>query len=468
MATVKKTGVILLGIFGALFIVLAIAYTAFSFYYQTKTLPNTKYLGEDIGSIDFDKITAVISTITESRMNSPYSISLKGTVKKIKISELDATIDVKKQISKAKGRKLARFFVNPKDLYNSATNRGKIVPDMNFGDKFEGKINDIFKDQLDKAQDAFVEIDDKGNYFINEGKSETRLNYAGFKAEVLMCLREKCSKNLILTYYSSEQSVTKNDLDRFLPDIDSLASRKTSLLIGKKRYSLNTAEKINLIDIKETKTQNKLAFSKTRTCEFLDSISSKYTVKMKKREISDVDGSTMTEGRDGLTIDNDKSCEILARDLGNGETSIELATKDIPIEEERISPGYNPGKYEGRYIEVNLSEQMMYLFEGKDLRSTYRVSTGKWSMPTPTGEFKIENKHDRAYSATYGLYMPWWMGFIGTEYGIHELPEWPNGAKEGEDHIGTPVSHGCIRLGIGSAEAVYNFATEGTLVFIHT
>jgi lipoprotein-anchoring transpeptidase ErfK/SrfK len=59
------------------------------------------------------------------------------------------------------------------------------------------------------------------------------------------------------------------------------------------------------------------------------------------------------------------------------------------------------------------------------------------------------------------------MAFIGSEYGIHELPEWPDGTKEGESHLGTPVSHGCVRLGRGDAQAVYDWVEVGTPVFIH-
>jgi lipoprotein-anchoring transpeptidase ErfK/SrfK len=33
--------------------------------------------------------------------------------------------------------------------------------------------------------------------------------------------------------------------------------------------------------------------------------------------------------------------------------------------------------------------------------------------------------------------------------------------------LGIPVSHGCVRVGIGPAENVYNFATIGTKVVIH-
>ena len=51
----------------------------------------------------------------------------------------------------------------------------------------------------------------------------------------------------------------------------------------------------------------------------------------------------------------------------------------------------------------------------------------------------------------YGLWMPFWLGLDRGRIGIHELPVWPSGYREGEDHLGKAVSHGCIRLGVGSA-----------------
>jgi lipoprotein-anchoring transpeptidase ErfK/SrfK len=87
-------------------------------------------------------------------------------------------------------------------------------------------------------------------------------------------------------------------------------------------------------------------------------------------------------------------------------------------------------------------------------------------MPTPSGTRYRESKHPKAWSAKYGLYMPWWQS-MGGGYGIHELPEWPGGYKEGESHLGTPVSHGCVRLGVGPAETVYNWTEIGTPVYIH-
>lgn len=128
---------------------------------------------------------------------------------------------------------------------------------------------------------------------------------------------------------------------------------------------------------------------------------------------------------------------------------------------------FTPGKFEGKYVEVNLKTQRMYLVIGNELIKSYVVSSGAWSTPTPTGTYTINGKIKRAYSAAYGLYMPYWQNFLGGEYGIHELPEWPNGYKEGASHLGIPVSHGCIRLGVGAAEEVYNWTENGTPIYIH-
>ena len=95
------------------------------------------------------------------------------------------------------------------------------------------------------------------------------------------------------------------------------------------------------------------------------------------------------------------------------------------------------------------------------------VSSGKRGMETPTGEFKVMAKAVRPWSKEHGLFMPWFLQFTNLGHGIHELPEWPGGYKEGANHLGTPVSHGCVRLGIGPAKIVYDWADVGTPIVIY-
>jgi lipoprotein-anchoring transpeptidase ErfK/SrfK len=122
---------------------------------------------------------------------------------------------------------------------------------------------------------------------------------------------------------------------------------------------------------------------------------------------------------------------------------------------------------EGKYIDLNIATQVLSTFENGKLLDSYIVSSGKRGMDTPKGQFKVMAKKLRPWSSKYKLYMPFFMQFTGQGHGIHELPEWPGGYKEGANHLGIPVSHGCVRLGVGPAEQVYNWAESGTPIVVY-
>ncbi len=130
---------------------------------------------------------------------------------------------------------------------------------------------------------------------------------------------------------------------------------------------------------------------------------------------------------------------------------------------------YTQAKHrDGKYIDVNLANQVMTLFENGRSIDAYIISSGKPGMDTPKGNFFIENQAARPWSKQYGLYMPYWQAITPDgKYGIHELPEWPSGYKEGANHLGIPVSHGCMRLGVGSAKRLFEWADIGTPVVIY-
>ncbi|MFH1522662.1 MAG: L,D-transpeptidase family protein [Patescibacteria group bacterium] len=153
-------------------------------------------------------------------------------------------------------------------------------------------------------------------------------------------------------------------------------------------------------------------------------------------------------------------------DLTNPDTD-----RDGFLDGAEIKSGHDPLDSEevklAKRIEINTGAQELSYFLGGVRMEKFPVSTGKPSMQTPKGHFIIDGKHPRAWSSNYGLWMPYWMSLQHGYFGIHELPEWPGGVKEGENHLGTPVSHGCIRLGVGPAEFLYNWTEIGTPVFIY-
>lgn len=115
----------------------------------------------------------------------------------------------------------------------------------------------------------------------------------------------------------------------------------------------------------------------------------------------------------------------------------------------------------GRWIEVNLSEQRVYAYEGDTLINSFVVSTGTWQTPTVTGNFKIWIKVRSQAMSGPGYYLPDvpYVMYFYKDYGLHGA-YWHN-------NFGTPMSHGCVNLTISDAEWLYNFASVGTVVNVH-
>lgn len=144
--------------------------------------------------------------------------------------------------------------------------------------------------------------------------------------------------------------------------------------------------------------------------------------------------------------------------------------KDGYSDGEEINSGYDPLSSEAVFLDKRIeidtiNQELSYFLKGVKL-DTFSISSGK-NDSTPKGTYHIINKIDKAWSAAYGLWMPYWMGLGTGRFGIHELPVWPSGYREGEDHLGVPVSHGCIRLGVGPAETLYTWSEVGTEVVIY-
>ena len=197
---------------------------------------------------------------------------------------------------------------------------------------------------------------------------------------------------------------------------------------------------------------------------------------------TDSDGySDWVELNFGYSPHNPKSIKLEDNDYDNDglsdrmelnfHTNIAVSDTDMDgySDGDEIKNGYDPLNKEKiklkKRIEININSQELSYFLGEVRMGKFIVSSGI-NNSTPKGYYIVSKKSPKAWSH-YGLWMPWWMGLNSGRIGIHELPVWPNGYREGEDHLGTPISHGCIRLGIDSAKFLYNWTPVNTEVFIY-
>ena len=118
-----------------------------------------------------------------------------------------------------------------------------------------------------------------------------------------------------------------------------------------------------------------------------------------------------------------------------------------------------------KHIEVDLSKQMVYAFEGDEKVMEFLISSGKWGK-TPTGEFTIEYKTtsqkmsggNKALRTYYYLPNVPYIQFFGND----EIP-WGRGfsfhGTYWHDKFGTPQSHGCINMRTEDAKKLFEWTT---------
>ncbi len=446
-----------------------LAYGLIAYAAQDYSLPFVKYQGKDVGLKSFAEITKIVLKSESDIKKQSLTVSFDGKRETKTLDELGISIQSSKTSDSIFNYGKKSLFISlPSFTYikSIATGRAIAPIDIKKSSETEKKLSDLFENSRKDSTNASVGVVNN-NLVINKEEAGYKIDAIDFERQVESRLNTGINQIIALNKVTTSANYSANDLERFRADMEALISKNLYLQSDTKKMQVKKDELLKFVDLEMTVLNQKLTLSDKAIEDYLNSVSNYFNVKGRTKKVSSIDNSVIDEGSESKSLDIQKSTTNIREAL---DSNLKVATLEVttsPIKEEVISPGYNPGKYPGKFIEVNLSQQMLYTFEGTNLIGSYRVSTGKWSMPTPQGEYTINDKNARAYSSRYDLYMPYWMAFIGSEYGIHELPEWANGTKEGEAHLGTPVSHGCVRLGRGSAEEVYNWTDVGTPVFIH-
>ncbi len=134
-------------------------------------------------------------------------------------------------------------------------------------------------------------------------------------------------------------------------------------------------------------------------------------------------------------------------------------------------------------IEVDLSEQRLWAYQGETLISTSLVTTGLAPNDTEQGQFRVRYKKPvedmRGVTDAEGNVI-WVAGDLTTEpfgipYGVADVPHVMYFNLDAEalhgaywrDVFGEPGSHGCVNLPMPLAEFLYGWAPLGTPVWVH-
>ncbi len=125
----------------------------------------------------------------------------------------------------------------------------------------------------------------------------------------------------------------------------------------------------------------------------------------------------------------------------------------------------NPGNFR---IDVNLTAQLVSVYYNDNLIKSLKCSGGTAENPTVTGTFTTNQKIYYAWVPKFNMGAYYWVRFYGA-YLFHSVPFDKNGNMIAEEasKIGTPASHGCVRMALEDAKWFYETLPLGIKVTIH-
>lgn len=387
-----------------------------------------------LGGVDISlSKKADLERLLSKRETEKNMFNVSGKIKEYSLNELGLTYDRKKIYQEVLGRDLGQWLTG---LFQ----RRWIIPAL---------ISSGARGVFDTADKGEVKFDEKAWIFQCNGSREVM---AVNQEDLIESLTAKFESRGMITV---KTEMKKTDCQNRAEDLTRRLARvlltnlaiETSVYGKRSRINIEPNELTNILDLNLSDKDVSLSVDKKQLEEVL----------LLKG------GETAVLGLD--EAQKNLSEEVAARFDNLKSESVVLGAEDGPSTD---------GKIASKYIEVDLSQQKMYLWlEGKVIEN-HIVSTGL-RYATPVGNYKILNKLPLAYSAIFKVWMPYWMAFnyatdIGAFLGIHELPY--KVGVDGEkvyrfgDYIGSRMTGGCIALEPGEAKKVYDWADIGTVVAV--
>jgi len=401
--------------------------------------PNS-YLGQTIISF---QLRSQVRKHVEEALRKPIKIKLEGKEFETTYSNLGISMSVDRTLAPLEkidfGQKVRMWI-------SALTTPTLVQPILVFDSTFEDRVNGLMYPVEIKERVSF-DKDKLAFTYISDGRMK-RIDVDGFR------------RRLITTFGQTELVIEptiinlKSDIEKKAEEenvlIDKALARPIEIIFrrgdGKVTISLQRRDLSGLLD-------------------GADELTTPMYLRVDKGRLASILFNKVGFAVPVVYVANRIENEILARQTTDASSPVVLGDDDGPNSD---------GTEAEKYIEVDVSQQKMFLFGNGNLLKSFRVSTGLY-YPTPSGKYKIINKSTLGYSGIFDVFMPYWMAFsyakdLGAYLGIHELPYRLSGGEKFYrfgNYIGQKKTGGCVALAPGDSREVYDFSFPNMDVLIY-
>lgn len=447
---------------GGLFL---LANLAFGAAFHGRALPGTTVAGVNVGWQSFDQVRDRATALASAQES--VHLNIDGKQIDLKPSDLDLSS-------------------NPSAIADAAVNTGHnawlpllalIDPPGEIGmrysignDKVLAYLETLEQDFLKPATNAQISISGTSVSVIPE--------VPGSKVDpetALKSLAEALADGETKVSIMPEEitpEITSEQLQPLVSQITQLLDKPILLTYQKKTFKPNKETVASWFIAEPTDTGVKLGISPDQVKKYLATVAKSVDVKAKNKLINRINGKvgSTIEGTKGLRLDQDALvASIKTNLLGGGSLSLEVPTQEVAFKtvyNNTIDLDY------GRYIEVNLSLQRLWVWQDDKVIFETPITSGMAGRGhgTVQGLFAIYSKQRNRYldgrplGYNYNVFVQYWMPFH-RDYGLHDA-SWRS-SFGGQDYYYSG-SHGCVNMPIPAAAWLYNWAEVGTPVWVHS
>lgn len=459
-------------IFSILGIITVLSLSLFSYQvtYAKKIYPKVSAAGIDLSGKTKEQAKALIEKKYQLILDEELSLKTDNGLVNVKLKDTGLSIDTTKIVNDAfqVGRD-NNFFKSIKESTQTlwAKHDINISPEVD-QTKYNNFLTIAVAQLNSEPVNASLTVEN-GEVKTVQEKNGLTVDTASLINKIMDLSTEQSDKTIVLATTIKAPSVKAADFQTASQDANNILNKKITFTFENQSYAPSRSDLGLWITFSNTNNEFAVSLNESNIQAYLNKIAKNFEITKVDKKINAKDNSVISEGREGRYLDKNAAIAQIKAQIGSQTNiTIPLVVNTVAPSEVKIFPdeGLVPGRFEGKYIDIDLTLQKLCLIDGSNIVNCYVISSGKASMPTPTGTFQIFEKNPRRWSTQYSMWLPWWQQFKAGGWGIHELPETATW-KEVPDHLGTPISHGCVRLGVGPAETVYNWTEIGTTVYIH-
>lgn len=455
----KKTKTILITI-AAVVLALFTVYTGVAIYYMGRFFHGTVINGTDYSG-------KTVKQVENSMAEDIHSYKLKliergSVIEEINAEDIDLLYVPDKRIEQLKKKQnsflwLFSLFTKTDDELSAAISYDRELLQNRL------KQLDCFKaEKVKKPVDASFKYQDGSYIIVKEKKGNTLKEDAVYKEAVKAIESGKSALDLEEKdcYEKPKYTQKSKKLIKLVDTLNKYIKVEITYDFGDRS---ETVESSVIKDWLKIDRNLNITFDKNKVREYVDIISRRYNTFGASRKFLTWDKKEITVkgGYYGWLINRPKETDELIDTVKKGED-----VKRTPIYIQKAA-SRDTNDIGSTYVEINLSEQRMWLFkDGKCIVDT-DVVTGNSAKQhdTPPGVYGITYKERDAVlnGEDYSNPVTYWMPFNGN-IGIHDA-SWRT--KFGGEIYKTGGSHGCVNTPFEAAKKIFENIEAGTPVICY-